>query len=354
MKQKVLILDGSFAVKPLHDALTKKYDVFTIGNDAKSYFALKAPAKHYLIDYSNLSEIKKHITLNDFFEIIPGCTDISLNTFSSINRNFRQIVNDTITKKNFSDFCKHCGVKTPEIIENPGSKDLPIIVKPNDSFSGKGVSIVRTLPDLERAIKYASCNSETNSYVCQKYIAGSLNSFSAFRCGSEIIIVNVHEENREGTFGVATSYCFDPDTQLKTKLHEIAHNFLYNRVKKLDYIHVQYILHENNPYPIELFLRCPGDIYPYLINLSTGIDYATLYCNGYLKEPLFIDQSINHPKLITRKTLFAKNREEAVEQLNNYAEKEIFLTIDIDKEFNSNDFVRFAVAFKHADSGKNE
>ena len=354
MKQRALILDGSFAVKPIHDALSTKYDVFTIGGDRNSFFAVNAPARHYLIDYSDHTKIEKYVRLKDFSEIIPGCTDISLNTFAFINENFRQIVKKTITKQKFAAFCKYCDVQTPDLLANPTSKDLPVIVKPDDSFSGRGVSVVRRLAELEPAIKYASINSETNSYVIQRFIEGSLNSFSAFRCGNEIKIVHVREKNREGTFGVASSYCFNPEPNLSAKIMDIAGKFLNNEVKKLNFIHVQYICFENDPYPIELFLRCPGDLYPELIKRSTGIDYGKLYCNGYLSKPLLNDDPIPHLKEVRRKTLFANNKFEAIDKLRYLKAKDTVVTVDIDQAFKSAAPERFAVVFQNGDFSENE
>lgn len=345
MKQKALILDSSFAIKPLYDALKKQYDVFTIGNNENSYYALTVPERHYLLDYSDIYAVQTLVSLNYFDDVVPGCTDVSLRTFSAIKDNFKTIINDTLTKKSFSDFCKRCGVASPEILSNPIADDLPIIVKPDDSFSGKGVRIVKTMEELNAAVQYASRYSITNTYVCQKYLNGPLKSFSAFRDGSEAVIVNVHEENREGTFGVAESFCFNPEDQLKVKIQKIADKFLNNDVKKLDYIHVQYIVYEGDPYPIELFLRCPGDLYPELIRLSIGVDYGRLYCNAYLKNPLPLNHLVSPTQQVVRKTLFAKSREEAVAQLNHYRGHKIFYTVDLNEDFYHRDAVRFAVVF---------
>ena len=349
MRKKVLLLDSSFAVKPIYDALKRKYDVFTVGNDNNAYFFLNAPERHYHVDYSDLSKLKTLLTLNDFDEVVPGCTDVSISTFSAIKDNFKSITIDTVTKKRFSDFCKQCGVAAPEILTEPESGDLPIIVKPDDSFSGKGVSIVSTLATLETAKKHASHHSRTNNYIFQKYLDGPLKSFSAFRQGNDILIVNVHEENREGTFGVAKSFCFEPEPQLRKKLNEIAEKFLNNSVKKLDFIHVQYILHNYNPYPIELMLRCPGDLYPELVRLSTGVDYGSLYCSAYLNDPLTSYALGRHNASVVRKTLFAKSRDEAISQLHLYSGSRIFFTVNLNEAFDYQEPIRFAVVFMFGD-----
>lgn len=76
-------------------------------------------------------------------------------------------------KRNFKDCCKKYGVPTvPEfsIAHRPTPKDYPVIVKPVDGCSSRGISICYNEEDLNKAIDYALSLSQSSNVIIEKYI----------------------------------------------------------------------------------------------------------------------------------------------------------------------------------------
>ncbi len=76
-------------------------------------------------------------------------------------------------KRNFKDSCKRYGVPTvPDFsISNlPSCRDYPVIVKPVDGCSSRGISICRNEVELDIAIKEALAISSSSDVIIEKYI----------------------------------------------------------------------------------------------------------------------------------------------------------------------------------------
>ena len=76
-------------------------------------------------------------------------------------------------KRNFKDCCAKYGVPTvPEysIESKPQEKDFPVIVKPVDGCSSRGISVCQNEVELNAAIDYALSLSQSNNVIIEKYI----------------------------------------------------------------------------------------------------------------------------------------------------------------------------------------
>ena len=76
-------------------------------------------------------------------------------------------------KRNFKDCCKKYGVPTvPEfsIANKPSAKDYPVIVKPVDGCSSRGISICYNEEELNKAIDFALSLSQSTNVIIEKYI----------------------------------------------------------------------------------------------------------------------------------------------------------------------------------------
>lgn len=76
-------------------------------------------------------------------------------------------------KRNFKDCCKKYGVPTvPEfsIANKPIDKDYPVIVKPVDGCSSRGISICYNEEELNKAIAFALSLSQSSNVIIEKYI----------------------------------------------------------------------------------------------------------------------------------------------------------------------------------------
>jgi len=60
-------------------------------------------------------------------------------------------------------------------------------------------------------------------------------------------------------------------------------------------VHIQCIITEDGPHIIELCRRCPGDLYPDFVNISTGHDYASVVVRSELGLSLDIPDAPPEP-----------------------------------------------------------
>ncbi len=76
-------------------------------------------------------------------------------------------------KRNFKDCCNKYGVPTvPEFSKDnrPKAKDYPVIVKPVDGCSSRGITVCHNDEELNHAIDFALSQSQSSNVIIEKYI----------------------------------------------------------------------------------------------------------------------------------------------------------------------------------------
>ncbi|SBT18949.1 hypothetical protein MGA5115_03110 [Marinomonas gallaica] len=310
--KKILLLDAAFSAIPIYEYLVRTgYQIWVMGNRETDPLAKIAGERWINQDYSDVSAVKRHIENLNITHVLPGCTDVSIETCLQLNLNNHlldelHIHNKLANKEEFRKVCAELDLPSPKIFE---LSDFPIggkyICKPVDSFSGKGINIVdgfekRKLADAYQLAKNASA---TSCALIENYISGQLYSFSAF---IESCIVKDYFIVKEGSsvnpYAVDTSYLVDSlDFALELKAYvEKLSSYLD---LKDGLLHIQFILDESSktPYFIEVARRCPGDLYSKLIEYSTGYTYAAKYASYFIEEKEEINK--NRDKLILRHTV---------------------------------------------------
>src|ERR1700757_4586983 len=78
---RVLLLDTSFAARPIHDWLLEEgFEVWTISNRPQDVLA-RRDASHYLQDnYADAVVVQSHVDRLGIDCVVPGCTDVSIET----------------------------------------------------------------------------------------------------------------------------------------------------------------------------------------------------------------------------------------------------------------------------------
>jgi carbamoylphosphate synthase large subunit len=190
-------------------------------------------------------------------------------------------------KEKFRVFALRHGLPVPRVVSHEQTGDIwPLIVKPVDAYSGRGITIIResdrsALPEaLRRAKEY----SRTKACIIEEYVEGQLYSHSAFLSEGTIEAEFIVEEHGSANpFVVDTSRVvqdFSPDTLQHIREDVLRMAKILGLVDGL--IHTQFILNGNSYWMIEVTRRCPGDLYSELIERSTGFRYAETYVNYFL------------------------------------------------------------------------
>lgn len=299
---KVLLVDTNFSSRPIYEAIEKLgHEVHVIGSNPNDCLA-KSSSKYWKIDYSDISALDALLQKEGFDFLVPGCTDASYSSCATVsNGHFPGVesaeIDKTLNQKDcFRVLAQKLNLCVPHMqwadIGNAAPPpdeaklDWPLIVKPVDAFSGKGISVLRqpNSRDLMNSISKARQNSKSNRCLIESFIEGQLYSHSAFLMNKQIIDeVFVEEHCITNPFVVDTSYIppeISPSIKfpLRSAIEKIAQTLSLSD----GLIHTQFIYDGNHPWLIEITRRCPGDLYSQLIELNQGKGYIESYIRPYL------------------------------------------------------------------------
>jgi formate-dependent phosphoribosylglycinamide formyltransferase (GAR transformylase) len=293
---KVLLVDTNFSSAPIHSALVKLgHVVHVIGSNPNDCLA-KISTNYWNQDYSDTEALGRLVEREGFDFIVPGCTDRSY-TSCAIVSNGRfpgietiavdQLINN---KMEFRLLTEKLHLPAPKVIESElESLRWPLIVKPVDAFSGRGVTVinVQNRSSLVRAIERACSASASAQYLLEDYVVGALHSHSAFLENGKVTLdFIVQEDCTVNEFVVDTSrVIFDPPENLLLQLRTSIESLAQALCLKNGLLHTQFILNGDRIWLIEVTRRCPGDLYSQLIELSCGFSYAENYVRPFLGLP---------------------------------------------------------------------
>lgn len=365
--KKVLLLDTNVSSYPIYQFLLKNnYDTYVIGSNPND--CLAKISKNYInYSYSSPTLFEDIIQKYSFDALIPGCNDVSYISATLANKNNTFFGLDTIkttqTINNKLDFRKfaHANNLSVPIILNDEESILfkkPIIIKPTDAYSGRGVTILNTPTkiSLTKAINLAKEYSSSNNYIIEEYVEGQLYSHTAFIINKKIIKdFIVIEDGTSNKFTVDSSYVvFDFSKQiLKEIRREI--EIISDKLNLTDGLfHTQFIKQNNKFKIIEVTRRCPGDLYSMLIQKSTEFDYTKFYVEPFLGKK-FKKNKLNIKKhYIIRHTLSltSKSNIVGIQCLENLKIDTFIPMCKTGDEIKQSPFGRIAIAFLNCKNKK--
>ena len=319
--KKTLLVDTNRASIPIFRELTRKgHDITVIGNNKQEPLA-KICKNYCSIDYSDMKNLKQFIKENNFNHFVPGCTDVSYRVLSEIigdidHNNIDKIETfKTIYEKDkFKELAYNLNLSVARRITKDNLNDIKeIIIKPNNSHSGIGIKRIShpTNEQVDKAIKNAKDQGESENVVIEEFIEGQLYSHSA-------VIINdriakdffVKEDNSKGHFSVDTS-CIDGtlESEIKESVRREINLIISNLELKSGIIHTQFIYTGSNYFLLECTRRCPGDLYSLLIKYATGYNYAKSYLEPFINEiPNLNKNIVDEAKYIIRHTISNENQ----------------------------------------------
>jgi biotin carboxylase len=313
--QNIILFDSNLASKLTYDYLKEIGDnIFVVGNNDNDFLA-KTAINYINLDYSDVDSSRDLLKDLNIDFIVPGCNDVSYLTCAELNTGeflgldslaVSKIIN---SKQEFRDFAKNIGLRIPKVFLDSGENiEYPVIVKPVDAYSGRGVSIISEKSELQDAIHNATKFSKTKTCIIEEYVEGQLFSHSAFLQNGAITIDFIVEE-----YGTANPFVVDTSRVVYDfpveVLNEIRRD-ICKLAKELDLvdglIHTQFIKNKNSFWIIEITRRCPGDLYSFLIEASTGFKYAETYAKFFLQQEVDIKIEGLFQKNIIRHTISMK------------------------------------------------
>jgi len=316
MKTKqILLCDANFCVLPILESLKKRNFIVSIVG------SLLDDPGHELADisidlnYANTDVLLNHISENRYDGIVPGCNDRSYLSLAYVAEKLGfpgfdsyETVLTIHHKDKFRVFAEEKNYPIPKAITSlsqVNALSFPVLVKPVDSFSGKGINKAHTPEELKAYWEEAEAYSTSGAVVAEEFVEGKLYSHSAFLKNGKIIVdFFVNEYCTVYPYQVNSS---NVSTLLSEKVQKGLRDWTETFAKDLNLcdglVHTQFLSEDDSFSLIEIARRCPGDLYSQLIQKSTGVNYAELYAMPFcgLELPDHVEKS--EEKYISRHTV---------------------------------------------------
>ena len=313
---RILLLDTNIASAPLYERLVARgHEVAPVGANPADFLA-RTCAGYQATDYSDAPAVAALAERLSADIILPGCNDRSYRTCAELAPSPRirgvdplDVVLTLNDKARFRRYAADRGLPSPRPWTAAAAADAgrPLIVKPADAFSGRGVTILRR-PDaatVAAALAVAQGFSASGGHVIEDFVEGDLFSHSAFVAGGRIVLDFLVEEHcTANPFTVDTSRVRrDFPAAGLSQVREAIGDLVADLRLTDGLAHTQFLWDGARVSLVEITRRCPGDLYSLLISLSTGTPYADLYCRPFLGEALDPPPLTASPRHILRHTV---------------------------------------------------
>lgn len=292
----VLLIDTNFSSAPIYNYLVQAgNEVYVVGGNPNDFLAKSA--KNYInMNYSDVNQTRELIDKLKIDFIVPGCNDRSYQVCAELNSSEKFYGIDTLAatetinnKEKFRAFASKNGLPVPQVFTaDQVGKVWPLIVKPVDAYSGRGITIVHEFENnnLHAAIDRAKEFSRSKTCIVEEYVEGQLYSHTAFILGGNIVKDFIVEEHGTANpFVVDTSWVvYDFSLEMLARIRDDI-TLMANKLNFVDgLVHTQFIKNKETFWIIEVTRRCPGDLYSQLIELSTGFNYAENYARPFVMQ----------------------------------------------------------------------
>lgn len=319
MSHKALLIGSSFSAAPmLHRLRTRGLKVAVCGRAPSDPCHAYADESHF-IDYSDREQLLALVRNEEFDYLIPTCNDYSYMSGAWVAEKTGHPGFDRLpiaeilhTKDRFRETASALNLAVPRAKRTDGEAAptippawFPVLIKPVDSFSGRGVTKVDHPADIPSALSNALSASRSTGAVIEEFVSGELHSHSAFVADGRIVVDFFVDE-----FCTVYPYqvdCSNHPSRLSDSVRRRVREDMQRLITGLriadGLLHTQFIANDSQHWIIETMRRCPGDLYSSLIERSTGIDYTDRFVAGFLGEAPTACGPQPHARLIGRHTI---------------------------------------------------
>lgn len=296
--KNVLLIGSSYSAAPFLFLLKKMGFHVSVCGVLKDDPCHAYADQSFFIDYSKKDELLKLVEEMNFDYIVPTCNDYSYLSGSYVANalQFPGFDNYETTeilhvKGKFKKEAAKLNLKSPKLYHQGLAKNIlrneiryPCLVKPIDSFSGRGVSKAIDSDELEVALELATASSLAGKLVIEEFVEGDLFSHSAYIEGGRVAIDFFADE-----FCQAYQYqvdCSNHPSILGVAIKDGVRQEINRMCQQLNLVdgllHTQFIANKDEFWLIECMRRCPGDLYGHMIQKSTGVNYDELFVSPFV------------------------------------------------------------------------
>ena len=287
---KALVLAGGFPQIALIKELKSREITVILADYFSDPIAKKYADKFYQISTLDVDAIRKLAQDEKVDFLITACTDQALLTVAKVSEDLGlpcyidydtalNVTNKSYMKKVFDEFdistAKH--VVMSELDINSVSKlKYPLIVKPVDCNSSKGVKKVENYDELKEAFDYAVKISRTDTAIVEEFIQGTELSADIYVEDGKVHILSVSKLDKIGDknkFVIFRGWYNPVESEpvmehIKETAQQIADAFNLKNTPML----IQMISDGQKVYVLEFSARTGGGVKYILIKKSTGFD----------------------------------------------------------------------------------
>lgn len=326
---KILVLAGGFDQIELIRKLKYRGHIVYLVDYFQNPLAKDYADKHFEVSTLDEDAVYKIAKEENIEMITTACTDQALLTVANVSERLnlpcyitaKKAIN--VTNKSYMKQCfRNNNITTAPfiILENEKlwdrNKDIglryPLIVKPCDCNSSKGVVKVGNIEELDQAIKNAFLMSRSKKVIIEEFIDGLEISIDIWKDEEDAKILSISKSNKLKSnikdFTIYQSvYPVPIFEKVKKEVKELAlkicNAFELNNCPLL----IQAIVTENNVFVVEFSARMGGGSKYKFIEYMSGIDIMDIYVNRVLGDESQIVNPIASPKSMELDYVYASN-----------------------------------------------
>lgn len=222
MKHKKILILGANPETVSLIQKAQEMGIYTIVTD----YDPNAYAKRYAdeavdIDAVDVDALEEFARREQVDGIVVGVAEALLPTYCQLCERLhmpcystQEVFQMMVRKDYFKDKCREYSVPTIReyTIDQPDEIKFPVIVKPVDSCSSKGIRICHNREELDEAISYAISFSRSGKYLIEEYMTGD-----------EVISYYVMQERKPIFVGMCDRYTY----QDKSDLVQLPTSYIY-------------------------------------------------------------------------------------------------------------------------------
>ena len=310
----MLLCDAAFSAVPILIELRRRGYLVAVCGSRPTDPGHGLADVSIVIDYGDCEELLRVVRNHGVQFLVPGCTDVSYLSCSWVASQLGLPGYDGLEatlslhkKDRFRALCQRYGFATPRSVDTPSAASklrFPILVKPSDAFSGRGIIRVDHPTDLPNAIERSKGATGSEQLVFEEYVHGNLHSHSAFlRAGRIAIDFFVDEYCTVHPYQVNSSHV---SVHLDNSVVNGIRRWLEAMAEALNLadglVHTQFISNGSEFFLIETMRRCPGDLYALLVAKSTGAPYPWLYASSFCGVSS-VESNVSAPRFFSRHTV---------------------------------------------------
>lgn len=281
---------GSYQVPGIVKAKEMGLNVLAIdGNPAAE--GLKIANMGYALDVRNCKKALKIAKKHRINGVLTIATEVAVPTVAFISEKLKLPGNGTnIAERTTNKFLmrkifQQNGLPSPEFVSAETFVDLetklnnlhfPVVMKPVDNAGSRGVNFVKNKNEAKSGFKISKDYSRSGSIIIEEFMSGVEVSVEAFVCDNSIHIIGLSDKIR-----TEPPYLLDTDVIFPTKYSGPVKKAIIKIVEKAinaigiisGPVHMELIMTEEGPVPVELASRGPGfKVFTDILPAITGID----------------------------------------------------------------------------------